>query len=159
MAAPLGNKFAVGADSGRPAKFASAQELENAIQEYFDTGVKVRKVEVGKGADKTVAEIPVPTITGLCIYCGFCSRQSLYDYEKREEFSYIVRRARLFIENEYEEMLHHGNTMGAIFALKNMAWKDTSRTELTGADGGSVKTDNEFKVTYYHTHDKPESTG
>jgi len=128
--APLGNKYAVGNKGGGQPTYDNPDDLADAIQEYFEKGVKVRLVEVGKGDNKLISEIPVPTITGLCIYCGFCSRQSFYDYEKKADFSYIVKRARLFIENEYEEMLHHGNTTGAIFALKQMNWKDRTEQKI-----------------------------
>jgi len=110
---------------GRPPIYETAEDLQAAIDNYFKEGVTKRKVEVGKGENKQVIEIPVPTITGLCYYLGFESRQSFYDYEKRNGFSYTIKRARLFIEKEYEEHLQAGNNVGAIFALKNMGWLDT----------------------------------
>lgn len=118
--------------AGRPPIFETVEELENAIDNYFKAGVKIRKIIVGKAPNAQVIEIPVPTITGLCYFIGFESRQSFYDYEEKPEFSYTVKRARLFIEVEYEEQLTMGNTVGAIFALKNMGWKDKSETEYSG---------------------------
>lgn len=109
---------------GRPPKFDNEQQLQSLIEEYFQSGVKKKSVTIGKPPNQQVIEIEVPTITGLCIYCGFESRQSFYDYEARPDFSYTIKRARLFIENEYEEMLHLGNPTGAIFALKNFGWTD-----------------------------------
>lgn len=120
---------------GRPPIFQNAQDLANAIDGYFKTGVKIRKIVVGKAPNTQVVEIPVPTITGLCYHIGFESRQSFYDYELKPEFSYTVKRARLFIEVEYEEQLTMGNTVGAIFALKNMGWRDKQETEISGKDG------------------------
>lgn len=73
-----------------------------------------------------------PTITRLCYNLGFESRQSFYDYEKREGFSYIVKRLRLWIESGYEEALSNNSPTGAIFALKNMGWKDKSEVEQSG---------------------------
>lgn len=65
------------------------------------------------------------TITGLALYLGFESRQSFYDYEKREGFSYTVKRCRMFIENDYEMSLRNiKSATGAIFALKNLGWED-----------------------------------
>lgn len=118
--------------AGRPPIFETVDALENSINEYFNKGVKIRKIIVGKPPNTSVVEIPVPTITGLCYYIGFESRQSFYDYETKSEFSYTVKRARLFIEVEYEEQLTMGNTVGAIFALKNMGWKDKTETEFSG---------------------------
>jgi hypothetical protein len=60
---------------------------------------------------------------------GFESRQSFYDYEEKEEFTYTIKKARMLIENEYEFQLQRGNTTGAIFALKNFGWKDKSEVD------------------------------
>ena len=104
--------------------FKNYLEMQAAIDDYFNNGVKKKVVIIGKGEDKQAVEIPVPTISGLCYHIGFCSRQSFYDYEKQPEFAYTVKKARLFIEIEYESMLHGNNVAGAIFALKNMNWTD-----------------------------------
>jgi hypothetical protein len=105
------------AEVGRPAHYTTPGDLEAKVQEYF--------------ADPDTK----PTITGLAYHLGFESRQSLYDYEQKGEFSYIIKRARLRVEMGYENDLRGNNAAGPIFALKNMGWKDHSRTELTGADG------------------------
>ena len=118
---------------GRPPVFKTSKELKEKIGEYFNNGMKKRTVIIGRPPNQTAIKIEVPTITGLCYYLGFESRQSFYDYEKRDGFSYTIKRARLSIELEYEEQLQHGNTVGAIFALKNMGWYD--RQEITGKDG------------------------
>lgn len=118
---------------GRPPLFDTPEALKEKIAEYFEEGMKTRTVIIGKAPNQTTIEIEVPTITGLCLYLGFESRQSFYAYEKKEGFSYTIKRARLSIENEYEEQLQCGNTVGAIFALKNMGWYD--RQEITGKDG------------------------
>lgn len=121
---------------GRPALFDNPDDLQKMIDDYFKLGVKKRKVIIGKAPNSQIVELQIPTITGLCLYCGFESRQSFYDYEERPQFSYIIKRARLFIENEYEELLQTGNTVGAIFALKNMGWRDKQeieqKTEISG---------------------------
>ena len=112
---------------GRPLVFSSVEELEECINRYFNGDMRT-KLLFNNGISQN---IPVPTISGLAIFLGFESRQSLYDYEKRDEFSYTIKRARLFIEREYEEQLQVGNTTGAIFALKNMGWKDRTEVENT----------------------------
>jgi len=93
--------------AGHPPLYKTPELLQEAIDKYFNEGVTIRKVIVGSGGNKQLAEIPVPTITGLCYYLGFESRQSFYDYEEREGFSYTVKRARLFIEKEYEEQFEY----------------------------------------------------
>jgi hypothetical protein len=117
---------------GRPAIFSTPEELIDKIESYFSDGVKKRSVIIGKEPNKQTIEIEVPTITGLAFYLGFESRQSFYDYEQKSEFSYIIKRARLYIETEYEECLQYGNVTGSIFALKNMGWTDKQEVEHSG---------------------------
>ena len=118
--------------AGRPPFYESVEQLQKAIDDYFNKGVETKKIVIGKGETARIEEIPVPTISGLVYYLGFESRQSFYDYEEKPEFTYTVKRARLWIEKEYEAQLNIGNTVGAIFALKNMGWKDKTETELSG---------------------------
>lgn len=116
MPAPKGHKFSIGNQGGRPPHFKSIDSLEKLISSYF----------------KEIIENEPATITGLALYLGFESRQSFYDYEKDEKFSYIIKKARLRIEYEYEKKLTGQNVAGPVFALKNMGWKDRSETEIIG---------------------------
>lgn len=100
--------------AGRPPIFETPQQLEKAIEAYFDAKPKV-------------------TITGLALYLGFCDRQSLYDYEARQEYSCIIKKARLRVECAYEENLAGNSPTGSIFALKNMGWKDKTEQEISGS--------------------------
>lgn len=117
---------------GRPPDFQNATELQEAIQHYFDNP-PTKEVIIGKGESQQVVKLPVLTITGLAYELGFESRQSFYDYEAKPEFTYTVKRARLFIENDYEKQLQIGNTTGAIFALKNFGWTDKQEVDLSGS--------------------------
>lgn len=114
MAAPKGNKYALGlTTNGRPPLFESAELLSEAISLYF--------LECKEEETKA-------TITGLALRLGFESRQSLSDYSNRnEDFSYIIKRAKLCVENSYEL----SGTAFDIFALKNMGWSDKTETEHT----------------------------
>ena len=98
------------------AYFDDPEKMQEAIDDYFENYQPV-------------------TITGLALHLGFESRQSFYDYEKREAFSYTIKRARLRIETYYEGKLVANNAAGPIFALKNMGWKDKTETEVTGQMG------------------------
>ena len=99
---------------GRPAKYSTPEELEEKLDEYFTEDNKPY------------------TITGVALHLGFESRQSFYDMEKNQDFSYIIKRARLYVENGYEQLLQNTGGSGAIFALKNMGWKDKQETEISG---------------------------
>lgn len=112
MAAHIMNKYALGNKGGRPAHYETPDELAAQVIEYFQFCLD----------EKTKT-----TITGLSLYLGFSSRSSLDDYEKRgDEFSYIIKRSKLAVENGYELS---GQTID-IFALKNMGWKDKTETDL-----------------------------
>lgn len=120
MAAPEGNKFALGNTGGRPPKFESVEDLEKKIDEYFDScTIKT------DGIGTVISYGDTLTITGLAFHLGFESRQSFYDYEQKQEFSYTIKRARLRVEMFYERRLTGTSPTGAIFALKNFGWKDS----------------------------------
>lgn len=105
---------------GRPPHFDDPGKLQAEIEEYF--------AQDGK-----------KTITGLAYHLGFESRQSFYDYEDRPGFSYIIKRARLKVENGYEEMLQGTTPTGSIFALKNMGWKDRTEIAPVDPDGNAIQ--------------------
>lgn len=118
--------------AGRPPFFDTPEELMLKIDEYFES-CKVKVDEIGN----IISHGDTITISGLAIYLGFESRQSFYDYEKHEEYSYIIKKARFKVECSYEKRLDSKNPTGAIFALKNMGWKDKHEVEQSG----SVKVD------------------
>lgn len=130
---------------GRPPLFSKPEELQEQIDRYFKEGVTVKKVIVGKPPNQQVVEVEVPTITGLAYFIGFESRQSFYDYEEKADFTYTIKRARLFIEKEYEELLQTGNTTGAIFALKNFGWTDKQEIDHT-TKGDKIETNPTINV-------------
>lgn len=91
-------------------KFETAEAMQIAVDEYLTAN-------------------NIPTISGLAYYLGFESRQSFYDYEERPEFSYTIKRCRLFMESWYESRLQGNNPAGSIFWLKNAGWSDKQEIE------------------------------
>lgn len=114
--------------AGRPPIFETPDELQSAIEQYFDE----KKEFV--------------TVTGLAYRLGFESRQSIYDYKERPEFSYIIKRATLWIESMYEAKLSGNNVAGSVFALKNMGWRDKVETGITNNAGDDVEQVVIFKI-------------
>jgi hypothetical protein len=112
---------------GRPALFNNPEELQSKVDEYLN-----HKDHEWIVTETAVYQKEPITITGLAYYLGFESRQSFYDYEKHDEYSYIIKKARLKVESEYEAKLSRNNPTGSIFALKNMGWKDKTEQEITG---------------------------
>lgn len=146
------NKFKLGnPGGGRPMMYETPEQMEQRIQEYFEyCKGEIRKVlNEGEENEKILwKREPEPlTITGLILYMGFASRNCFYDYEKKEAFSVIVKRARATIENAYEKRLSANNVTGSIFALKNMGWKDKQEigfTDSEGKDAFKEKSDEEL---------------
>jgi hypothetical protein len=119
MAPPKGNKYWMLASfTGRPPMYESTDDMMAKIQEYFTKCYKRGKF--------------TPTISGMTFYLGFQSRASLDDYcNKSDEFAYIIHHAKRFIESCYENQLYTNASSGAVFALKNMGWKDKTETDIT----------------------------
>jgi len=124
--------------AGRPAIFETVEELQAKIDEYFIwlrgdfQEVEKRDEDDDPYTDRVYSRYPEdPTITGLALFLGFESRQSIYDYEKNGEFSYTIKRARLYVENSYEKDLRSKHSTGAIFALKNFGWADKTEIDHT----------------------------
>lgn len=113
---------------GRPPKYDNPEEMREKILEYFE------------GNEDAI------TITGLCIHLGFDSRQSFYDYEKRDGFSYLIKSARLLVENYYEKTAQSAKQQTFhIFALKNMGWSDKQEVDHTT---GGDKLDTSTKIVF-----------
>jgi len=105
--------------AGRPPKYKSASEIQKNIDAYF-------------------SEDDEPTITGLALALGFNSRQSLLNYEGKQEFVDAIKRAKSRVEHSYEKSLRKDGGAGNIFALKNFGWSDKQEMEHTGKDGGPI---------------------
>lgn len=109
---------------GRPPIYSDPKVLQEKVDLYF--------------LQCDDPENPIPkTITGLALALGFCSRQTIYEYEKLPQFSDIIKTAMLKVENRYENAACSGNPTGPIFILKNMGWKDKFENEIT--DNTTVK--------------------
>lgn len=118
--------------AGRPRIYDSVEDLEAAIESYFSTPL-VQYTQCGTFVSETEkVKNPKPTVTGLALYLGFADKSTLYEYRDREEFSYSIKRALSMIEMYHEERLSDNNVTGAIFALKNMGWKDKTEVEQSG---------------------------
>lgn len=103
---------------GRPRLYSSPEEFESKIPEY----------------EKFCEEKKYPiTWTGLALFMGFSSRQSIDEYAKYDGFSDSVKKAKTFIEWHYEMKLAKGEGSPAapIFALKNFGWRDKQEIEQT----------------------------
>lgn len=103
---------------GRPRLFQSPKAFAAKADEYFATCENK------------------PTLAGLCLFMGFCDKQSFSNYETYgPEFSLTVKKAQMRIELDRHERLIDKNrfTPGVIFDLKNNhGWKDQQDLNHTG---------------------------
>ena len=99
---------------GRPLKFETPEILQAKIDEYFAV-TPPREV----------------TITGLALFLD-TSRETLMNYEKRDNFFDTVKKAKDRVQNEYEKDLRRQGRSGDIFALKNFGWSDKQEVENSG---------------------------
>lgn len=85
---------------------AQAGQLEADIKKYFEETPE-EKI----------------TLTGLILSLDMC-KETFYNYANKPEFKEIINKARLRIENIYEQDLRSKGRSGDIFALKNFGWRD-----------------------------------
>jgi hypothetical protein len=106
---------------GRPLKYKSVKEMQNAIDKYFDECDRENRPY---------------TVSGLAYALG-TNRQTLINYEDKEEFIDTIKRAKARIECYNEELLYSKDapTAGVIFNLKNnYGWKDKQEIEANVKD-------------------------
>lgn len=104
------------AGRGRPLLFNSVEELQASIDSYF------RDTPVEDWA-----------ICGLAVHLN-TSRQTLCNFEGREDFFDTIKAAKDKVEFAYERRgIKRGNAFD-IFGLKNFDWKDTQDIKQTNMD-------------------------
>jgi len=129
---------------GRPPKFATPELLQHAIDEYFESCWVDKVTETtDKDGKCTMSEVRYQqrpyTIAGLAYHLEMTT-QALRNYEAKDEFLCIIKRAKQKVEMNIEEQLIDGKSAaGPIFWLKNHAgYTDKSETALTGPNGGPI---------------------
>ena len=105
---------------GRPLKFKTPEIMQELIDKYFKS--------------KPRSEW---TITGLALALD-TDRITLINYEGKPEFINTIKKAKMMVEDSYEDDLKKSGRTGTIFALKNFGWADTQKLEHTGKDGGPI---------------------
>lgn len=129
---------------GRPPVFTSVEEMQEKIDAYFkdcegqpltdDEGRVLRD----KYNNPIIVGVRPLTITGLALALGFNSRQSLLNYEEKDEFLDTIKKAKARVEQYAEERLFDKDgANGAKFSLSNnfKGWTEKQKIE---ADVNSV---------------------
>ncbi len=115
---------------GRPPIFNNVEDMKDAIEAYFISC---------QDPDDSNKYIRPLTVTGLANSIGM-TRESLLNYEEKDEFFLTIKEAKSKVEQWVEEYLFTGrNQTGAIFNLKNnyKGWKDRQETDIT-SDGKPI---------------------
>ena len=123
---------------GRPRKYESVDAMEDAMEVYFgECDARVKQVVTGPHTNRQIQTVAIPTpytIQGLCVALDL-TYEGLSEYERRDEFSATVKRAKAAIESNKVIHMLDGDGFGAgyIFDLKhNHGWSDKSQLEVGG---------------------------
>lgn len=125
---------------GKPLRFKTPEELQDAIDEYFAFCDNRISTFYSAKADGVVEVLdPAPyTMAGLARVLGI-SRQCLSEYSHREHYGDAIKAAREKVHEDVERRLMEKNATGAIFNLKNnFGWRDSSQIEHSGSMKVSV---------------------
>jgi hypothetical protein len=108
---------------GRPLKFKSVEELQGKIDKYFKSCYKT--IKATNDCEAYEVNVRPLTITGLAVALD-CDRETLLNYEHKEEYFGTIRKAKLIIQNFAEESLWQPKiASGIMFNLKNnYGWVD-----------------------------------
>lgn len=123
---------------GRPPMYKTKEEIQEKIDAYFEKceGTVLNnadgEVVLDKYGDPVIVGRKPLTITGLALALGFNSRQSLLNYQDKEEFMDTITRAKAQVEAYAEERLFDKDgANGAKFSLANNfeGWKEKQSIE------------------------------
>ncbi|UZT82914.1 terminase small subunit [Caproicibacterium sp. BJN0003] len=112
---------------GRPRKYKNSDEMQEAIDQYFDKceGNPLLdddgKAVLNKWGHPIILDRRPPTVTGLALALGFNSRQALLNYQARSKaFNDTLTRAKSRCEEYAEARLYDKDgSNGAKFSLAN----------------------------------------
>ena len=135
---------------GRPLKYKTPKKMQKAIDKYFkNCESKPLLDEKGhvltdKHGNPVIIQGPPPTITGLALALGFTNRQSLLNYQEKDEFFDTITRAKARVEQYAEERLFDKDgANGAKFSLANnfKGWKEKQNIEVSSMEKEKTKLD------------------
>jgi len=121
--------------SGKPLRFKTVEELQVAIEDYFNyCDSRIKQIYTKEGL-KLLLHMQRPHNVWPC-YCTWDRQTDLLDYAHRDEYLPTVKAARNKVEQDVEtRLMETQNQSGAIFNLKNnFGWKDKTEQDITSAD-------------------------
>jgi len=88
----MSNKNGTTRPVGRPRLWENPEDLQILIDKYFKACEERMVDEATAGTVVQVNRPKAPTIVGLSLALD-CSRDTIYDYGKKDEFSYMLKKA------------------------------------------------------------------
>lgn len=129
---------------GAPLKYGTPEELQAAVDKYFDdceNNPKVRDVYNPKTGETLPTRIYRPqTVEGLAFDLGI-TRKSLLNYQGRDEFKPIVERAKARIEMWKTEQVWNGLADPRVYQfdmMNNSGYKKEAKTDVI-LEVGTIK--------------------
>jgi hypothetical protein len=124
---------------GRPLKFATPQILQEKINAYFEK-CKGTMLEKTSGKDYVVTVEEPPTLAGLAYFLD-CDSETITNYEERDGFFEVVRRAKEYIQWKQQV----GGLVGQLdaglvkfAAERQFGWKSLSKIEVESKSDQAV---------------------
>lgn len=108
---------------GRPPKYDNPEQLEEAIDAYFENCFK----DSDEDGNNAVLN-DRPSQVGLALFL-FGGRSTMHKYENIPEFAPLLKRAKEYVERFYESELFGEYFGGAKFALMQCGWKTQNKNE------------------------------
>ena len=127
---------------GRPLQYSNPEDMQVIIDCYFLSCALNRGTDIQEGLNENGA-ISLddfkrntydehPTISGMALVLDL-TRNSLIQYEGREEFVNTVKKGKVRVESYAEQRLQQPACTGTIFSLKNnFGWCDKREIETSG---------------------------
>lgn len=119
---------------GRPLKFKSPAILEKKIEGFFKLCARTREI---------------PLVEGLALYLN-CSMLTILNYEEKDAYAPIIKKAKLLIANGMMQRAVTGKTnpqIATFIAKNHYGYKDDSGLRLEGNAENPIqhKHDHKFK--------------
>ena len=119
---------------GRPPLFKTVKEIEIKIEDYFNyCDNRIKTIYSDKTGDDIQISDPEPyTMSGLAYYLGM-DRQTLLNYNNKEQFFDTIKKAKSRVEMNLDARMNDKSTFtpGQIFNAKNnFGWKDQSEHDI-----------------------------
>ena len=131
-------------------KFEDAKKLQEMVDAYFkecEGHVMVDEttnfpIFNSKTGLPVIVDVRPPTMSGLALYLGFSSRESLLNYAGRRDYVNIIVKAKSRVEKYFEERLFDKEgANGAKFALQNnfKGWQESAKVAAQEAANNAVR--------------------